>query len=394
MTPWLELVGGRNPHRGAQALWRSAVHPQSVPGYSTTRWYAGAEIQFVLAENCHRLPSFLAKLDEYKYGDATRQKLHNVIDSTEKFNTFKLQLAAMLDMRQLVQTTYELEGDQLEFLLVYQRVERLRALGNALRNGGASVLPNLDAALQAQISLRNRVKIGNYFEGHGVCEAQIIASRSADSTLYPGQKRKVFRVRYSMDKNEQEFEEEEIRQLLLVTSLPERQAVLDCLIPAFDYLESRITGTCAVEQYSCEHMYTVCRLSRIFDPNYAAECLTTELVDEAMAEIKPLGEHINVQQLKMQLPVYLVRASEAKQCNQNDVQQYSEQILHFWKSTPEADMSEWRKAARIVFTMSPNSASCERVFSLLDAMYGAQRENTLADHIQASLMLRYNSKHA
>lgn len=37
MTPWLELVGGRNPNRGAQALWRSTVSPTVVPGYSKTR---------------------------------------------------------------------------------------------------------------------------------------------------------------------------------------------------------------------------------------------------------------------------------------------------------------------------------------------------------------------
>lgn len=64
MTPWLELVGGRNPHRGAQALWRSTVHPQKVPGYSKVRWYAAAEIQFVIAENFQELPDFLARLDE------------------------------------------------------------------------------------------------------------------------------------------------------------------------------------------------------------------------------------------------------------------------------------------------------------------------------------------
>lgn len=63
ITPWLELVGGKNPHQGAKALWKSAVRPQQVPGFSTTRWYAGAEIEFVLAENFDKLSTFLAQLD-------------------------------------------------------------------------------------------------------------------------------------------------------------------------------------------------------------------------------------------------------------------------------------------------------------------------------------------
>ena len=42
--------------------------------------------------------------------------------------------------------------------------------------------------------------------------------------------------------------------------------------------------------------------------------------------------------------------------------------------------------------ISPNSASCERVFSLLKLMWGDQQMSTLADAIRASLMLRYNDR--
>lgn len=64
MTPWLELVGGRNPHRGAQALWRAAVAPQVVPGYSKVRWHSLAEIQIMLAENFDKIAPFVAQLEE------------------------------------------------------------------------------------------------------------------------------------------------------------------------------------------------------------------------------------------------------------------------------------------------------------------------------------------
>ena len=39
-TPWLVLVGGRDPHRGAQALWKEKANPLTVPAiprYDGTR---------------------------------------------------------------------------------------------------------------------------------------------------------------------------------------------------------------------------------------------------------------------------------------------------------------------------------------------------------------------
>ena len=52
----------------------------------------------------------------------------------------------------------------------------------------------------------------------------------------------------------------------------------------------------------------------------------------------------------------------------------------------------WAVAARMVFSMSPNSASCERVFSLLKQMFGVDQKAVLADYMQAALMLRYNKR--
>lgn len=79
MSPWLDLVGESDPHKGAQSLWKQAVHPHSVPGFSAVRWYATAEIQFVLAENFDKLPAFLNDLNAKKYGDATRSKLCQIL---------------------------------------------------------------------------------------------------------------------------------------------------------------------------------------------------------------------------------------------------------------------------------------------------------------------------
>ena len=42
--------------------------------------------------------------------------------------------------------------------------------------------------------------------------------------------------------------------------------------------------------------------------------------------------------------------------------------------------------------LSPNSAPCERVFSLLACMFDPSQKATLSDALQASLMLRYNKR--
>lgn len=257
MTPWLELVGGRHPHNGARELWKQTVAPQRVPGFSNTRWYSKAEIAFVLGENFDRLPGFMQQLDEYGYGDASRKKLHSFFEDGGIAFKLKLQLAAMLDLRNLVRTTYELEGDRLELLLVYQRVKELRAFGRCMRsNAEATVLPNVDAALRASVKLSAGRKISKHFAGFGFCEGKIVATGSFDSTLYPGTTRTAYTIKYTSDGTTEDLEEEEVRPLLVIADMPERAEIIDGILPAFDYLERRITGECDAP-YDCAPMYEV-----------------------------------------------------------------------------------------------------------------------------------------
>ena len=99
---------------------------------------------------------------------------------------------------------------------------------------------------------------------------------------------------------------------------------------------------------------------------------------------------IDLDALKAQLPAYLVAASHAA-INTLEVDDSSQGVLEWWRTNGKA-FPAWASAARIVFAISPNSASCERVFSLLRVMYGDQQANVLADHLQVSLMSRYNQR--
>ena len=49
-------------------------------------------------------------------------------------------------------------------------------------------------------------------------------------------------------------------------------------------------------------------------------------------------------------------------------------------------------AGGAVFAISPNSASCERVFALLKNLFGEEQSLSLADYVQALLMLNYNDR--
>ena len=403
MTPWLELVGGRNPHAGAKLLWKQMVAPVTVPGYSNVRWYSKAEIEFVIARaGMQQLGDFITECEQRNYGHATQQKLRSIYDN--KTASLRLELAAILDMEIVVKTTYELEGDRLEILLTYDKIEALRALGRSIKAYNDGVLPNVDATLRRLMQLKKDVTVEKYYAAHGICTAKLVKVEKVDSTLYPGKQVDAWKVKYVSDGLEEHFEVEELRSgkvgpaptggadgkpVLVVRHLPERKAICDALAPGFDYLEARITGTCQ-ENYSLVDMYELCRVVRIFDPSYAGAYASPASVD-ALSAVTPLLALGFVPRLKAELPLYLTAAANAPAFDRGDVAAYTEGVLKWWR-TNGSGFKQWALAARIVFAISPNSASCERVFSLVKLMYGDQQISTLADAIRAALMLRYNDR--
>lgn len=400
-TPWLELVGGRDPHRGAQLLWKETVAPATVPGYSKVRWWSWAEILFVIAEaGMDRLGDFITTCEARDYGDATRKSLRSIYDNKQP--SLRQELAAMLDMRDLVKYTYELEGDRLEILVVFDRIETLRALGRSISKGEDGVLPNFDAVLRQQMELKKGVNIEKHFDGYGICVGTLDKLDKVASTLYPGKTRDAWKVKYA-DGHVDDFEVEELRSakygpvpagaddkpVLIVRDLPERKAICKALEAGFNYLEARITGTCD-GQYSCVEMYEMCSLVRAFDPNFACTHVAPPFVD-TMSAIIPLNALGMLNDLKQQLPAYLAAAARAPIFDKASVDDYTDGILLWWRTNGKS-FPAWALAARIVFAMSPNSASCERVFALLKNLFGDEQFNAIKDYLQAALKLHYNGR--
>jgi len=177
--------------------------------------------------------------------------------------------------------------------------------------------------------------------------------------------------------------------VLVVRDLPERDAICDALAPGFDYLEKRITGTCEA-QYSLVNMYALCRVARAFDPNFAKDHLDAAFVD-TMSVITPLNALGMLSDLKQQLPQYTAAAASAPAFDKASVADYSDAILGWWRANGST-FPAWALAARIVVAISPNSASCERVFALLRNLFGEQQMTALADYVQTSLMLNFHGR--
>ena len=90
-------------------------------------------------------------------------------------------------------------------------------------------------------------------------------------------------------------------------------------------------------------------------------------------------------------PLYRAAARSAGAFDKSSVADYTEAMLTWWRTNGRS-FPAWALAARIVFASSPNSASCERVFALLRNVFGEQQMRSLADYVQAALMLNYNQR--
>jgi hypothetical protein len=95
-------------------------------------------------------------------------------------------------------------------------------------------------------------------------------------------------------------------------------------------------------------------------------------------------------QLKRDFPLYLAAARDFT-CNHSDVDEFTEAVLGWWKNHG-GEVGAWAIGAQIIFSLSPNSAAAERIFSQMKDMFGAKQAAALADMLQASMMLRYHKR--
>ena len=111
---------------------------------------------------------------------------------------------------------------------------------------------------------------------------------------------------------------------------------------------------------------------------------------DALAVVVPIARLCSLDALKHELPAF-VAAAAGVVIDSSDIAAFSDAVLVWWRART-ATLPAWASAARIAFALAPNSASCERVFSMLEAMFGDAQMSSLSDYMQAALMLRYNGR--
>ena len=147
-----------------------------------------------------------------------------------------------------------------------------------------------------------------------------------------------------------------------------------------------MTNNCPAA-YHYRESYQMWALARMFNPSHAAQHLAPDGVD-ALADIKPLSHHNLIEGMKSEVHAYLT-ACMGVVVDTTSMESFTNSILLFWRRNGQK-FPTWAVAAHIMFAMTPNSASAERVFSLLKAMFGDARASSLSDLIQGSLMLKFN----
>ena len=97
-----------------------------------------------------------------------------------------------------------------------------------------------------------------------------------------------------------------------------------------------------------------------------------------------------VPRLLNELPAYL-SAAQGFAIDHGNIDAFTKGVLNWWASHG-SEFPTWASAAQVVFSFTPNSAAAERVFSLLKLFFGADRDTSLADQIQSTVMLNYNKR--
>ena len=81
-------------------------------------------------------------------------------------DALEAQLAVMMDVSGIVKLIYDMEGDRLEILLVFDRLQMLRSIGNSLRTKQDGLLPNVDAVLRVLMELKPGVQFEKRAAGY------------------------------------------------------------------------------------------------------------------------------------------------------------------------------------------------------------------------------------
>ena len=146
MTKFIGIIYGNS--KAAYNLWRRTID-QSIIGFSAVRWYCQVEIEMQIAVVFPFLRPFLVKLVDDDLCPTLGPAALAIYDRDPL--QLKVEFAATVDVKMLVEACYNLEGDGLVVLMAYGVLSSLIAFGHRLQHPG--YLPTAEAVLRASAVL-------------------------------------------------------------------------------------------------------------------------------------------------------------------------------------------------------------------------------------------------
>ena len=129
-------------------------------------------------------------------------------------------------------------------------------------------------------------------------------------------------------------------------------------------------------------------------PGLGIAAVRSDLEAQFFKPTRRWGPHLTVEKLIEEFPAVLVfvRAGAfSTGIFSADLATRSEEARLFWLEH-EHEVPTWFHLARVAFTVTPTSASVERLFSVFKRVFGELSEKAYKDFVALSVMLRYNKR--
>ncbi|KAK3252667.1 hypothetical protein CYMTET_38048 [Cymbomonas tetramitiformis] len=244
----------------------------------------------------------------------------------------------------MLKTTYALEGDRLEILLAYCRVEALRSYGRQLQEyaESAGLLPTLDVILARLVTPAVGMAVQKAFPGHGMFTGYITMVDKEDPEHW------IYHIKYEDDDSET-MDAEELLPLSRTAMHKWREYAVEELKAAYAYLENRLLGICD-SSYDCSHTYLVFELAQLFDPSFVSE--NAAKIDSAwvkrLASVIPLARAQSgnlLKEMQAELSTYL-SLTKGFTCEHENIDVFTTNVLSWWKNNGKS-LPAWSCGARI-----------------------------------------------
>ena len=287
-------------HSHAFKLVFKEVMGESMPNYSKIRWWSRYDLMEVLARNFSLLGKLISVLEERGIGDSSTINLREIFDNHE--TELRRELAMMMDLKCFYNATYNLEGDGLEGLRLFDMVEEILVKGETLSEFSSN-MPNLAALLRHEKSIVVGSVVYEYFG------APYDSWFDGKVTKVSGGSPKMYTVKYS-DGTTMESEEHEVRRWLKIHDTREWLQYCDFASGAFTYLKNRVTNNCPAA-FHYKDIYNMWKLARVFNPAYAGQHLSPGNLD-GLNDIAPLRYYDLVEGMKAEVHAYMTACVAAQ----------------------------------------------------------------------------------